>query len=232
MKIAFLLYGQPRYYKNVLQQWKDLFNEFDSDIFYHTWYGLERNSVITNINEIIEDLNPKEIHISQQHKLIDLIPSDAKFENQSYHGLQQAYSISHSAKILRDYKWFFDQNYDFIVRCRLDIKFHNLDNLITFLKSDFDKKNFYVAANHWPDNQVFDDNIIISSPENILSISEQYFLYTIDFINKTKIIPGGENNLHRFFDHKNLRQYLIRENSLNFDLLHIPEKDLIINQNG
>lgn len=232
MKIAFLLYGQPRYYKNVLEQWYKLFNEFDSDIFFHTWYGLERNSTITDINELIQNLSPKEIHISNPHKLIDLVNPEAEFENESYHGLQQAYSISKSAKLLKDYQLTFKKDYDLIIRTRLDIRFHNLDLLTNFLKSNFDKNKFYVAANHWPNHQIFDDNIIVSNPNNILSISEDYFNYTTHYINTTNIIPGGENNLHRYFDLKNLRQNLIREYSINFDLLHIPASDLILNQNG
>jgi hypothetical protein len=54
-----------------------------------------------NVNELIEDFSPKEIEVSTPHKFVELISKEAKYESQSFHAMNQAYSIGKSIKLLR-----------------------------------------------------------------------------------------------------------------------------------
>jgi hypothetical protein len=231
MRVAICFYGQPRKYKKVLPIWQKVIKELEADVFIHTWYGQDRSSSFTNIDELISDLNPKEINISQPHKFLDLIPEDSKFENQSFHGMQQAYTISNSVKLLNEYELNSDNRYDVIIRCRMDIELHNPDLFVEFVKNKVEDARLYVCANHWAGGVMFDDNIMVGTGITIKSIFLQYFAYTIEFINNTKIIPGGEQNIFRYIQYKNLLQNIIKTNGLDFNLLYIPVEQLILNQN-
>ena len=65
-----------------------------------------------------------------------------------------------------------------------------------------------------------------------MNITNEYFKYTINYINKTKIIPGGELNLLRYVTSKGLLENIIKTNNLNFNLIHLPLNEIIINENG
>jgi len=232
MRIAICFYGQPRFYKQVLPIWQKVIKELEADVFIHTWYGQDRASSVTNIDELISDLNPKEINISQPHRFLDLIPEDCKFESQSYHGMQQAYSISKSFKILDEY----ERNiggfkYDVIVRCRMDIELHYPELFVELIKTSIDENQLYVCSNHWADSDMFDDNIMVGRRSTIKNMFLQYYYYTLEVINNTKIIPGGEQNIFRYIKHKNLLEKIIKTNGLDFNLLYIPVEQLILNQN-
>lgn len=231
MKVAICFYGQPRFYKQVLPIWQKVIKELETDVFIHTWYGQDRASSITNIDELINDLNPKEIKISQPHRLLDLVPVDSKFENQSYHGMQQAYTISNSVKLLNEYELNTNTQYDVIITCRMDIELHNPDSFVEFIKNRVENVGLYVCGNHWAGNVMFDDNIMVGTGPTIKNIFLKYFEYTIAIINYTKTIPGGEQNIFRYLAYKNLLENIIKTNALNFNLLYIPVEQLILNQN-
>jgi hypothetical protein len=231
MKIAICFYGQPRRYKQVLDQWYKIITELNADIFIHTWYGEDRGRVNINVNELIEDFNPKEIKVSYPHKLIKLTPEDAQFENQSYHSINQAYSISKCFNLIDSYSKDLKQEYDIIIKTRFDITLHDVNKLIEFVKNSFNSDKIYVAGNHWRDHDLFDDNIMIASPNLIKDIHLNYFDATIQFINETKIIPGGESNICRYITDLGMRDKINKINELDFSLIHLPLNEIIINQN-
>jgi hypothetical protein len=231
MRVAICFYGQPRFYKQVLPIWQKVIKELKADVFIHTWHGQDRASLITNIDELIADLNPKEIKISQPHRFLDLIPEDSKFESQSYHGMQQAYTLSNSFKILDEYDKSMGFKYDIIVRCRMDIELHYPELFVEFIKTAVEDNKLYVCSNHWAGSDMFDDNIMVGTSSTIKNMFLQYFGYTIEIINNTKIIPGGEQNIFRYVEHKNLLKNIVKTNGLDFNLLYIPVEQLILNQN-
>ena len=190
MKVAICFYGQPRFYKQVLPIWKQIIEKLDADVFIHTWFGQDRAKGITDINELVNDFNPKELKVSSPHRFLDVIPNDSRFENQSYHGMQQAYTLSNSIKLLDNYKNDLKIKYDFIIRCRMDIKIKYPKEFIRFIKELKDTSKLYVCSNHWADSPMFDDNMMIGSFETIKSLFINYYYYTINSIHKTKIIPG------------------------------------------
>jgi hypothetical protein len=231
MRIAICFYGQPRFYKQVLPIWQKVIKELEADVFIHTWYGQDRASSLTNIDELITDLNPKEINVSQPHRFLDLIPENSKFESQSYHGIQQAYTLSNSFKILDEYEKNMGFKYDIIVRCRMDIELHYPELFVEFIKNGVDETQLYVCNNHWTGTEMFDDNIMVGTGSIIKDIFLQYFDYTIAIINHTHIIPGGEQNIFKYIQYKNLLENIIKTKELNFNLLYIPADQLILNQN-
>ena len=231
MKVAICFYGQPRFYKQVLPIWQKVIKELEADVFIHTWYGEDRASSITNINELIEDLNPKEIKVSQPHRFLDLISKDCKFESQSYHGIQQSYTLSNSFKILDEYEKNMGLSYDIIVRCRMDIELRYPDLFVEFIKSAVDKNELYVCSNHWADSEMFDDNIMVGTASTIKNMFLEYFEYTMAIINHTSMIPGGEQNIFRYIKYRNLLGNIVKTNGLDFNLLYIPAEILILNQN-
>jgi hypothetical protein len=231
MRVAICFYGQPRFYKQVLPIWQKVIKELEADVFIHTWYGQDRASLVTNIDELISDLNPKEIKISQPHRFLDLIPEDSTFESQSYHGMQQAYTLSNSFKILNEYEKNMGVDYDIIVRCRMDIELHYPELFVELIKTAVDENQLYVCSNHWAGSDMFDDNIMVGTGSTIKNMFLQYFDYTIAIINNTHIIPGGEQNIFRYIQHKNLLEKIIKTHGLDFNLLYIPVKQLILNQN-
>jgi hypothetical protein len=232
MKVAICFYGQPRKYKEVLTQWQNLIEELNADVFIHTWYGQDRGKSEIDINQLVKDFNPKEIKVSNPHKFIELISEDSQYENQSYHAMNQAYSISSSFKIMNDYSNSFNLKYDIIIKCRMDIKLHNLINLIQFIKNMNKNDYLYVAGNHWQYHMEFDDNIMIGNVELMNVVSLNFFDYTISNINKTKLIPGGEQNIFRYVIAKELLSNIIKNENLNFTLLTYSKgEEIILNQN-
>jgi hypothetical protein len=60
----------------------------------------------------------------------------------------------------------------------------------------------------------------------------KFFTYTIDIINDTKIIPGGEQNVFNYINKLNLINNIKKVQNLNFDLLtYKKNEEIILNQN-
>jgi len=231
MKVAICFYGQPIRYKQVLEQWNKVISELGADVFIHTWYGQDRGRVDIDVNELINDFSPKEIEVSSPHRFIDLIPKDANYENQSYHGMNQAYTINKVIQLLESYSYNFNKKYDVVIKSRFDITLLDVDMFIEFVKNKIEEKKLYVAANHWVGSDMFDDNIMVGTTESITNMSNRYFKYTIDFINTTKIIPGGEQNVFRYINHIGELQNITKIDSVNFKLIPLPFNEIILNQN-
>lgn len=233
MKIAICFYGQPRKYKQVLSQWQRLIKELSMDVFIHTWYGIDRGKTEIDINELIKDFSPTEIEVSSPHKFIELIPEDCTYENQSYHAMNQAYSISSCFRIMNNYSTTFNKTYDLVIKCRMDISLHSIESLIKFIKTETYGDNLYVAGNHWQYHKEFDDNIMIGNTSLMNKISLNFFDYTISTINKTKLIPGGEQNIFRYVINNELLSHIRKNENLNFTLLTYNKgEEIILNQNA
>ena len=231
-KVAICFYGQPRKYKKVLDQWRAIIDELNADVFISTWHGIDRGKHQIDINELILDFNPKEIRVSNPHKFTNLIPSDATYQNQSYHAMQQAYTISNVINLMDAYSKDLYKTYDVVIKCRMDIELHNIINLINFIDNFNSQRELYVAGNHWQGHLEFDDNIMVGSMEMIKTISSQFYQYTIDFINKTKMIPGGEQNIFYYANSINFINNIKKINALDFNLLtYANSEEIILNQN-
>ena len=78
---------------------------------------------------------------------------------------------------------------------------------------------------------MFDDNIMVGKLNIMTSVSINYFDYTIDFINKTYIIPGGEQNIFRWIVDTGMIDKITKVDGLNFSLIPLPFNEIILNQN-
>jgi hypothetical protein len=232
MKIAICFYGQPRRYKEVLDDWKRVIKETNADVFIHTWYGKDRSGNDIDVNELQKDYNPKEMQVSNLHSFLSLIPEDYTFQTQCYHVMQRTYSSTMSFNVLNQYSKDFKKEYDLIIETRLDVKLHNFDNFISFIKNlKEDNLNLYVCANHWSGHVVFDDAIMVGNNKIMSPLWINAFSDTIDFINKTHVIPSNEHNLTRYVIESNLYENVKRVSEMNYDLLYLPAETLILNQN-
>jgi hypothetical protein len=231
MRVAICFYGQPRKYKKVLDQWQKVIKELNADVFIHSWYGVDRGRNEIDINQLTKDFNPKEIEISDKHKFIELIPHDATYQNQSYHAMQQAYTISKCFKLLVEHSTNFNKKYDIIIKTRMDIELENVDELINFVKSKIDSDKLYVAGNHWIGASTFDDNIMVAKSDVMVYLFLQYFKYTIQFINTTKLIPGGEQNIFNYINDMGVSKLIDKVTPLNFVLIPYKLEEIILNEN-
>ena len=162
---------------------------------------------------------------------IELIPEDSKYENQSYHGMNQAYTINRCLMLVSDYSKNLETNYDIIIKSRMDITIKNVHEFIKFIKNKIEDGLLYVAGNHWQGSTMFDDNLMVGKSNLIKDISLNYFNYTIDFIRKTKIIPGGEQNIFRWIEGIGMLDKIQKVNELDFSLIPLPFNEIILNQN-
>ena len=231
MKVALCLYGQPRSYKKVLHKWKHVIQELNCDVFIHTWSGIDRAKNNIDINELISDFSPTEIKVSKPHKFMSLVNGSPKYENQSYHSMNQAFSISESLELLNSHIDSFKLNYDVVIRSRFDIDLLDIDSFIEFIKNDVNTEYLYVANNHWKGSPIFDDNIMVGSESLMYLGSVGYFNYTIQYINKNNMIPGGEQNLYRWIESIDLGKSINRVDNLNFNLVPMNTTEMILNQN-
>ena len=231
MKVAICFYGQPRKYKEVLDQWQKIIKELNADVFIQTWYGEDRGRNFIDINGLIEDFQPKEIKVSKPHRFIDLIPSDSTYETQSYHAMQQAYAATSSFQTITIFSEVLKTDYDIIIKARMDIELYNTNMFIDFLKFNKDTNLLYAAGNHWQGHSKFDDNIMVGSANAMKSIYIDFFKYTIDYIKNTKIIPGGETNHFNWFEFLSITKNVIKVEPLNFSLLPYKLEEIILNEN-
>lgn len=231
MKVAICFYGQPRRYKEVLDQWQNVIKELNADVFIQTWYGEDRGRNFIDINGLIKDFQPKEIKVSKPHRFVDLIPIDAIYETQSYHAMQQAYAATSCFQTITIFSEVLKTDYDIIIKARMDIELHNTNMFIDFLKFNKDTNLLYAAGNHWQGHSKFDDNIMVGSANAMKSIYIDFFKYTIDYIKNTKIIPGGETNHFNWFEFLSITKNVIKVEPLNFSLLPYKLEEIILNEN-
>ena len=231
MKVAICFYGQPRKYKQVVNQWKKIISELDADVFIQTWYGEDRGKNFININELIDDFKPKEIKVSNPHRFIELVPENCTYETQSYHAMQQAYAVSSCFETLTLFNQSLKKEYDWVIKTRMDIELHDVNLFIQFMKDSKDTNLVYAAGNHWSGHLKFDDNIMVGSQNGMKSIYSQFYKYTINHINETKIIPGGETNHYNWFNVLNLTNNVVKVHPLNFSLIPYKLEEIILNEN-
>lgn len=231
MRVAICFYGQPRKYKQALDQWQKIIKELNADVFIQTWYGEDRGRNFIDINELIEDFQPKEIKVSKPHKFIDLVPTDVTYETQSYHAMQQAYAVTSCFQTITIFSEVLKTDYDIIIKARMDIELHNTNMFIDFLKFNKDTNLLYAAGNHWQGHSKFDDNIMVGSANAMKSIYIDFFKYTIDYIKNTKIITGGETNHFNWFEFLSITKNVIKVEPLNFSLLPYKLEEIILNEN-
>ena len=174
LKIAVVFYGQPRIsnidsYNSIKEH---ILDKYDCDVYIHTWWSKEdyKNKinymkspwsiaqdleVKDNIDEILEKMyNPKVIKC-EKIKTFEDVNSLLKFAPNAYNTMSQLYTINEASKLIENY-----EQYDFIIKLRLDIIIYKIPNL-----EDLDKNKTYVIDTH-VGRDVFNDNIWLLSKKH------------------------------------------------------------------
>jgi hypothetical protein len=165
-RVAVILYGQPRSMSS--SKWisklaKDN-PEFDLDVFIHAW----TNDTATD-SEIVKRFhplryrseNPREFDPTgyeiecERHKTVPDFPKNL---SQSYSREQAAMGLLESV-----------HRYEYAIMVRMDYQQMHPQWKVRF--DDFDKRYLHVGSGGYA---TFNDNCIISSPENILALSQCY----------------------------------------------------------
>lgn len=203
MKIALVLYGKQRDLNKCLVPWQQFNKTYNPDIFYHTWV------VGINLFESKTSMFSRDIDFSHLH------PGITEYGSSAVNVLPQTYSIMQSDKLRTDYENVMGFKYDWVVRSRFDISLHT-PTAIPFDTLD-PLTHYYVCANHWPgQNDMCDDNIMMSSSENMQMMSSRLFDYAVAQILNHKIIPSGEQLISSYLQRRGSPVKKI--DSLNFTL--------------
>ena len=207
MRIALVLYGKRRDYEKCRTTWNQFKQAYDPDIFYHGWGS-------DHVEGTLNGTKTKGIMISQDIDFSHLHQGINQYSSSAVNVLPQMYSILQSDRIRVDYENIMGFKYDWIVRSRFDLSLH----FPTTIRFDvLDAKQHYVCANHWPGlNDMYDDNIMMSSSDNMRFISHRMFDYTLIQILNHKVIPSGEQILGSYIKSNSIVVNKIE--SLNFTL--------------
>jgi hypothetical protein len=235
MKIALLLFGQPRNIENSLvyesyKKW--VISKYDTDVFAHVWY--EPNQVFkpsdwsklkdiecnpSTLNILQNSYNPvrMEDEIPKVFKLNEKYRTSAKFTKFHYFNdhnisniISQLYSIDRVCEIYKKYCNETGNNYDFIILGRYDLIIESFPNII-----DLDKQYFY-TMNHHPR---FPDLFFIFNPQfldtqntynNLDKLCEKLISSDKDFW-EFSVECLKFNNFIRFKDRNLIRGVFIKE---------------------
>lgn len=161
MKVALLLYGQPRSIDNlkVYNSHKlHILDKYDTDVFCHTWYKPDTilpvsswsklNNVVcpnNSIDIIKEYYKPKVLHYEEPKYFYNSKISNSKeitvfnYANDSNISniISQLYSIDNVSKLFIQYSNTTGTVYDFVIVARYDIIIHEFPNLTTLDRNFF-----------------------------------------------------------------------------------------------
>jgi len=227
MKIALVLYGQPRcvHKKDVYLSHKNLIcDKYNTDVYMHCWHNykdglcdstFDINDTFTfcpiNSPELLmERYRPKKVlfEYPKIFELTDIIKekcekyySDLKYERILTNLLSHIYSIEQSIKLIDT-----PEEYDFIILSRYDFILHNMPDLRTL-----DTSKFYVSNEH----ERFPNVYYIFGPKYIQS---QYmfsnFSNIIEYFSNPEYMPDLNVEYIKF------TQYLLNYSPK--DILAIP----------
>jgi len=162
------------------------------DIYAYVWKTHDYK-LINNISNIVD------------FEFIDPIED---FPDSQY---SQYFCLQYACKKFEEYTIKKNIFYDYIIRSRTDIYLHNkIDNF------DFTFDKLYVASNHWCNNKLFDDNIMLMSQENYIKIFSNIYYFFLEGLNLRS--PHPEEILYRYLKSINMLEKINRTQKLDFKL--------------
>jgi hypothetical protein len=213
MKVALLLTGLPRKVQEGYNHyWKNIVENYDTDVYLHFWEDEEYEKVLDVYNPI---------------KFIKEIPF--KFTEYRYGVISpnddmsrplEQYDVAGNFRALpMFYSWqtgynLIEGEYDCIIRSRFDL---GTPNPIKLENLDLTKIN--TSGMHWPGHLIFDDNLCITNQSNANKIFKNIFNEFVTHIKSTEIINFAEKNFTEILERKGLFNDTIKTNELPFELL-------------
>ena len=185
MRSALVFYGQMREFDLCIKKWDTFVKRYTPDIFIHTWKPVDKVPY-----DPIAITIEKQIDFSFEH------PGVTKYSTSAVNVFSQMYSIRESDMLRIKYERVNKFRYDYVIRSRFDIAFHN-PGKINLKDIDPDKLN--VCGNHWEhDPYKFDDNLMISKSDNMTRLSGQLYQFNSDKTHMTKLIHSGEQIMSEY----------------------------------
>lgn len=201
MRLAVCFYGETRDYDKCIPIWTNFITKHNPHIYFHTWERGPSENIFHR--GLIAGSIEERLNFEALKDGVDEYSSSAR------NVLPQTFSILRSISLM-------SRQYDFVIRTRFDLRLDELD-LIDF--STMDPSKFYVCDNHWHGSSaIFDDNIMISSQDNIRCHNGGLFQYACESIKEHRVIPSGEQLIYHYFEKNDLMKDLIRTPALNFTL--------------
>ena len=219
MKVALLLTGLPRKVEEGYEHyWKNIVENYDTDVYLHFWEDDEYEKVLNVYNPIkfVKEIPFKFTEYKQginSYFRDGITPDDLARPLEEYDVAGNFRSLPMFYSWQRGYS-LIEGEYDCVIRSRYDlgtstpIKLENLD--LTKINT---------SAMHWPGTTIFDDNLCISNQANADKIYSNIFNELIGFIRFTGVIHFAERNFTEMLDIKGLYDDTIKTNELPFELL-------------
>lgn len=185
MKVALLLFGQPRHIENLKvfdSHLKHIINKYDTDVFCHTYFDPDHEFIAStwsnlkpikcnsnSINMINDNYKPKKIKVDspKTFNISKEMSNSPRFKRFDYINdlntsniISQLYSINSVSELFETYCNDTKTEYDFVIVARYDIIILEFPSLF-----DLDSKFFY-SMNHHPR---FPDIFFIFHPKFIKS---------------------------------------------------------------
>ena len=175
MKVALSLHGQPRFYKEMWEQWKQYVEELNVDMYIHTWWG----------DDMVGELYPCAPHakprLSDTTLLVDDKLNDTIIELYKPKGfIYDSYNSSDFKDMSPVEYQFYTQwkskelvrnsgiNYDVVIRARFDV-YVQVPIPITSIES-----NTIYTSTSTPYGDAPNDLLSVSDMETFFKISDTY----------------------------------------------------------
>jgi len=215
MKTALLISGLPRNVEEGYNQYfSKIITKYEADVYLHYWKDDE-------YKEVLKYYNPK--------NYIELEPFSFEPYKQGVQSLNDPqarpdsrYSVSgnfYSLPMFYGWQSVFNLidpkvEYDCIIRSRYDLSSDNIPNI-----QNLDLSKLNISNYHWSNNEVIDDNLLITNQNLSKLLLSNIFNDFVDLIQETKNISFPERNFTDLIMKKDLYKYIHKSNELPFKLL-------------
>ena len=219
MKVALLLTGLPRkVQEGYTHYWKNIVENYDTDVYLHFWEGEEDDKVLSVYNPK-KYIKEKPFKFTEYKQGINSYFRDGITPDDLARPLEEYDVAGNFRSLPMFYGWqtgynLIEGNYDCIIRSRYDLGTLNqikLENL------DLTKIN--TSAMHWPIDAIFDDNLCITNQSNANIIFKNVFNEFVAYIKTTGIINFAERNFTEILERRGLFNDTIKTKELPFQLL-------------
>lgn len=234
MNIALCISGQPRYHKEGFRYIEKYINQYNMDVFFHTWWGPESvgktygkavwagvsdNELVVKDN-VVDDLVG--MYKPKSYLYDDIKIFDAEREYETGYDYKVAYnnikSMYYSMKEVVGLKMKYEQDndieYDFVIHNRFD---NNIQNFPDLYKLDRNFIYFQVSAykiNPKTRPNIYDDTISICGGK-LYNIRKQIFDNVDEYYDK--MIYMRENNIDDFYINQH-GKFMNAEELLSFNM--------------
>ena len=217
MKVALMLTGLARKVEEGYKQyWKHIIDNNDVDLYLHCWKDEEYNEVKRIYNKPKILFIQKPVKFTKHREGIES-PNDDRsrpLEDYDVWGNFRTFPMFYSWDLTYKHIQLSGEKYDCVIRSRYDLG-ANID--IDLNKLDMDKIN--ISNQHWPGNEITDDNLCILNQNNADILFSDIFTEYLKHSKKIGYIEFAEKNFMNILKRKNLYHLVNKSNDLPFDLL-------------